>query len=168
VLLCCDAHMLSASRVESSSIVQVMPILSRNVEANRAKLPRDCELSCQPYTWGEPLPFPTPPDVVIVSDAVYDPKGHAPLLASLRLLFDQQPTLTVFLAFEARDKKELPFFQAVRDQVRSSVRLFVQGARRGRVERSVDPPAFCGPLSCPRSTGRCTRCTETADRRRCL
>lgn len=50
------------------------------------------------------------PDVVVLSDVVYDPEGYAPLVASLEALATT-PETVVLMAHRSRNPKEHQFFE---------------------------------------------------------
>jgi predicted nicotinamide N-methyase len=50
------------------------------------------------------------PDVVVLSDVVYDPEGYAPLVASLEALA-KTPETVVLMAHRSRNPKEHQFFE---------------------------------------------------------
>jgi predicted nicotinamide N-methyase len=63
------------------------------------------------HLWGEsPHDLPAHPDVLVLSDVVYDPEGYAPLVASLQALAASPETL-VLMAHRSRNPMEQKFFE---------------------------------------------------------
>lgn len=62
------------------------------------------------HLWGEPpRDLPSQPDVLVLSDVVYDPEGYAPLVSSLDVLSTTE-TL-VLMAHRSRNPMEHQFFE---------------------------------------------------------
>ncbi|KAE9001823.1 hypothetical protein PF005_g14390 [Phytophthora fragariae] len=62
------------------------------------------------HLWGEPpRDLPSQPDVLVLSDVVYDPEGYAPLVSSLEVLSTTE-TL-VLMAHRSRNPMEHQFFE---------------------------------------------------------
>ncbi|GMF24415.1 unnamed protein product [Phytophthora fragariaefolia] len=62
------------------------------------------------HLWGDPpRDLPSQPDVLVLSDVVYDPEGYAPLVSSLEAL--SMPETLVLMAHRSRNPMEHQFFE---------------------------------------------------------
>uniref|UniRef100_H3GUJ2 Uncharacterized protein n=1 Tax=Phytophthora ramorum TaxID=164328 RepID=H3GUJ2_PHYRM len=110
------------ARVTLTDMQEVIPLLEYNIRLNfhESSEARPSESSvkgdvavlpvARPHLWGEPpRDLPPQPDVLVLSDVVYDPEGYAPLVASLKALAATPETL-VLMAHRSRNPMEHQFF----------------------------------------------------------
>ncbi|KAF1775385.1 S-adenosyl-L-methionine-dependent methyltransferase [Phytophthora cactorum] len=72
---------------------------------------RTALLKARAHLWGDPpRDLPMQPDVIVLSDVVYDPEGYAPLVSSLEALATSAETL-VLMAHRSRNPMEHQFFE---------------------------------------------------------
>nr|CAI72313.1 hypothetical protein, conserved [Phytophthora infestans] len=65
----------------------------------------------QAHLWGDPpRDLPLQPDVIVLSDVVYDPEGYAPLVTSLEALATSSET-RILMAHRSRNPMEHQFFE---------------------------------------------------------
>ncbi|KAE9302639.1 hypothetical protein PF001_g13921 [Phytophthora fragariae] len=112
-----------SARVTLTDIQEVIPLLEYNIrldflqqsEADEpTKYPAKGGVAAVPvareHLWGEPpRDLPSQPDVLVLSDVVYDPEGYAPLVSSLEVLSTTE-TL-VLMAHRSRNPMEHQFFE---------------------------------------------------------
>eukprot|EP00644_Phytophthora_capsici_P012014 jgi/Phyca11/533289/estExt2_fgenesh1_pg.C_PHYCAscaffold_120077 len=98
--------------------LEVIPLLDYNVRLN---FPEDVSSVkgvaapvlpiARAHLWGEPPhDLPSQPDMLVLSDVVYDPEGYAPLVSSLKMLATSPDTL-VLMAHRSRNPMEHQFFE---------------------------------------------------------
>ncbi|KAE9032059.1 hypothetical protein PR003_g9634 [Phytophthora rubi] len=111
------------ARVTLTDIQEVIPLLEYNIRLNflqqsegdePTKYPAKGGVAAVPvareHLWGEPpRDLPSQPDVLVLSDVVYDPEGYAPLVSSLEVLSTTE-TL-VLMAHRSRNPMEHQFFE---------------------------------------------------------
>uniref|UniRef100_K3WDD1 Uncharacterized protein n=1 Tax=Globisporangium ultimum (strain ATCC 200006 / CBS 805.95 / DAOM BR144) TaxID=431595 RepID=K3WDD1_GLOUD len=108
--------MLGAARVTLTDIDDVVPLLQYNIDLNFASSPsseqnHDCVPLAAAHFWGtttSDLPEPHP-DVLVLSDVVYDPEGYVPLVTSLDAL--ATPATVILMAHRSRNPMEHQFFE---------------------------------------------------------
>ncbi|KAG7386819.1 hypothetical protein PHYPSEUDO_015216 [Phytophthora pseudosyringae] len=113
---------LLGARVTLTDMEEVIPLLEYNIRLN---FPEESEADssakdaaapvqvlpiARAHLWGEPpRDLPLQPDVLVLSDVVYDPEGYAPLVSSLEALATS-PEILVFMAHRSRNPMEHQFF----------------------------------------------------------
>lgn len=92
---------------------EVVPLLKYNIELNcpsAATTDRRVRSSAREHLWGSSTSnLPPSPDVIVLSDVVYDPEGYEPLVSSLEAL--ATPATTVLMAHRSRNPMEHHFFE---------------------------------------------------------
>lgn len=69
----------------------------------------DRHAHAEPHLWGTSIAnLPENPDVIVLSDVVYDPEGYVPLVTSLDAL--ARPETTILMAHRSRNPMEHQFF----------------------------------------------------------
>lgn len=111
---------LLSADVTLTDMGDVVPLLQYNIALNfpldtsdsdgRRTVP-SIRPTAATHEWGtETTALPTPlPDVVVLSDVVYDPEGYAPLVASLAALATEHTV--VLMAHRSRNPMEHQFFE---------------------------------------------------------
>ncbi|POM70174.1 Hypothetical protein PHPALM_13431, partial [Phytophthora palmivora] len=112
------------ARVTLTDMKEVIPLLEYNIRLNFSEeTTADNTLQssvkggavalpvAREHLWGEPPhDLPVQPDVLVLSDVVYDPEGYAPLVSSLEALAASPETL-VLMAHRSRNPMEHQFFE---------------------------------------------------------
>ncbi|KAG2782001.1 hypothetical protein PC129_g5390 [Phytophthora cactorum] len=112
---------LLGARVTLTDMEEVIPLLDYNIRLN---FPEDGQADssakgavapvlpvARAHLWGDPPhDLPMQPDVIVLSDVVYDPEGYAPLVSSLGALAISAETL-VLMAHRSRNPMEHQFFE---------------------------------------------------------
>ncbi|CAH0478072.1 unnamed protein product [Peronospora belbahrii] len=114
------------ARVTLTDVEEVVPLLDYNIRLNYTER-GEANTSTQSFAkddavvqvfpvarahlWGKPpRDLPTQPDMLVLSDVVYDPEGYAPLVASMSALAISPDTL-VLMAHRSRNPIEHQFFE---------------------------------------------------------
>ncbi|KAF1332829.1 putative n2,n2-dimethylguanosine trna methyltransferase, partial [Globisporangium splendens] len=108
--------MLGAARVTLTDIDDVVPLLQYNIDLNfpsssSSEPSHECVPLAVAHFWGtstSDLPEPHP-DVLVLSDVVYDPEGYVPLVTSLDAL--ATPATVILMAHRSRNPMEHQFFE---------------------------------------------------------
>ncbi|TYZ68539.1 hypothetical protein PybrP1_007171 [[Pythium] brassicae (nom. inval.)] len=113
---------LLGARATLTDVAEVVPLLRYNIDLNFPASSSDSDSdgsaasgggrpTAATHLWGtEPAALATPhPDVVVLSDVVYDPEGYAPLVASLVALTMERTV--VLMAHRSRNPMEHQFFE---------------------------------------------------------
>ncbi|OWZ05985.1 hypothetical protein PHMEG_00021825 [Phytophthora megakarya] len=106
------------ARVTLTDMQDVIPLLDYNIRLNfsersaadSAKGDAGVLPVARAHLWGEPpCDLPSQPDVLVLSDVVYDPEGYKPLVSSLEAL--TTPETLVLMAHRSRNPMEHQFFE---------------------------------------------------------
>ncbi|KAG3118773.1 hypothetical protein PI124_g5928 [Phytophthora idaei] len=112
---------LLGARITLTDMEEVIPLLDYNIRLN---FPEDGQADssakgavapvlpvAREHLWGDPpRDLPMQPDVIVLSDVVYDPEGYTPLVSSLEALATSAETL-VLMAHRSRNPMEHQFFE---------------------------------------------------------
>ncbi|KAG6953228.1 hypothetical protein JG688_00012930 [Phytophthora aleatoria] len=112
---------LLGARVTLTDMEEVIPLLDYNIRLNFPEDgPADSSAKgavapvlpvARAHLWGDPpRDLQMQPDVIVLSDVVYDPEGYAPLVSSLEALATSAETL-VLMAHRSRNPMEHQFFE---------------------------------------------------------
>ncbi|ETI32602.1 hypothetical protein, variant 1 [Phytophthora nicotianae P1569] len=106
---------LLGARVTLTDMEEVIPLLDYNIRLNFDEADSSAKGTVLPvaraHLWGDPpRDLPLQPDVIVLSDVVYDPEGYAPLVSSLEALATAPQTL-VLMAHRSRNPMEHQFFE---------------------------------------------------------
>ncbi|KAI9980171.1 hypothetical protein PInf_026606 [Phytophthora infestans] len=99
---------LLGARVTLTDLEEVTPLLDYNIHLNYPQEAADSAAKgavlpvAQAHLWGDPpRDLPLQPDVIVLSDVVYDPEGYAPLVTSLEALATSSET-RILMAHRSR------------------------------------------------------------------
>lgn len=108
---------LLGARVTLTDLEEVTPLLDYNIHLNYPQEAADSAAKgavlpvAQAHLWGDPpRDLPLQPDVIVLSDVVYDPEGYAPLVTSLEALATSSET-RILMAHRSRNPMEHQFFE---------------------------------------------------------
>ncbi|KAJ0409035.1 hypothetical protein ATCC90586_000622 [Pythium insidiosum] len=115
---------MMGAHVTLTDMDEVIPLLHYNIRLNfkggettsSRNVPRAVA-----HAWGTTTDsLPSDPDVIVMSDVVYDPEGYAPLVASLEALAKTSDT-TILMAHRSRNPMEGQFFDLLGQQFESEL-----------------------------------------------
>ncbi|CEG35442.1 Putative N2,N2-dimethylguanosine tRNA methyltransferase [Plasmopara halstedii] len=109
---------LLGAHVTLTDMKEIIPLIEYNISLNYCEEGQRDDKGkggitpiARAHHWGEsPCNLPVQPDVIVLSDVVYDPIGYAPLVSSLVALATCSKTL-VLMAYRSRNPLEYQFFE---------------------------------------------------------
>ncbi|GLD92220.1 hypothetical protein PINS_up000753 [Pythium insidiosum] len=135
------------AHVTLTDMEEVIPLLDYNIRLNfkdsTAQMPRAVA-----HMWGTSTErLGVTPDVIVMSDVVYDPEGYAPLVTSLTALA-KTPATTILMAHRSRNPMEGQFFDLLGQQF--DVKLVQQAAtdRRNMSNDAASRDGVSHPSGC--------------------